>query len=56
MLKIYYEKVYLYYKNLSYSDYNDETISKIELEEINKEKYLLIDLYLNRIYIIQLCN
>ncbi len=46
--EIYNEKEYPYYKSFLYSDYPDETFLKNKFEEIDSEKYPVIDLYLNR--------
>jgi len=42
------EKLYPFYKNFLYSDYLDLNFYKEKLEEINKEKFPVIDLYLNK--------
>lgn len=41
-------KDYPYYKNFLYSDYPDINFFKRKLEEKNKEKYPVVDLYLNK--------
>ena len=42
------EKLYPFYKNFLYSDYLDINFYKEKLEEINKEKFPVVDLYLNK--------
>ena len=42
------EEDYPYYKSLLYSDYLDINFFKRKLEENNKEKYPVVDLYLNK--------
>ena len=46
--EFYKEEEYPYYKNFLYSDYPDEAFLKARLEELGKEKYPVIYLYLNR--------
>ena len=45
---IYKEEEYPYYKSFLYSDYPDEAFLKARLKELDKDKYPVIDLYLNR--------
>ena len=44
----YKEEDHPYYKGFLYSDYPDEAFIKSRLEELDKEKYSVLDLYLNR--------
>ena len=44
----YNEEEYPYYKSFLYSDYPNEKFLESRLEELNKEKYPVINLYLNR--------
>ena len=43
----YNDEEYPYYKSFLYSDYPDEAFLKAQLEQLDKEKYPVIDLYLN---------